>query len=149
MNPTLRTVAKATVIALAIPTALLAAAAPASASGWNGVNPANTVCANDARTVQSARLTTSGGSRAIIELRYSPTCRTAWARISGASVPQPHDSSGGLARVQRNDGLSYSCQAGSDGTCFTAMVNDAGMRSHAYGEDDTSITTYSAWTGWY
>lgn len=64
------------------------AAAPAQAASfyegnspdalWTGNNGVKYRCSDDARTVREAYL--PGGGPLIIELRYSPRCRTAWAR---------------------------------------------------------------------
>jgi hypothetical protein len=45
---------------------------------WTGNNGIKYRCSDDARTVREAYL--PGGGALVAELRYSPRCRTAWAR---------------------------------------------------------------------
>jgi hypothetical protein len=151
MRTSARRAALATLALLAAPVALIVSAAPAGASSWTGVSPAGTVCANDARTIYSAHLTAGQYTdSAVIELRYSPTCRAAWARIVSASAPDPGNSAGGAAAIHRSDGVRYLCTVPSGGSsCFTLMVNDAGFTSRAHGTDDTGFAIFDAWTGWY
>ncbi|MFE5716686.1 DUF2690 domain-containing protein [Streptomyces sp. NPDC056501] len=106
-------VASASVLAA---TALISAASPASAatscyaSTCQGKDPATTVCQSDARTVRTA----AWG----VELRYSPTCRAAWARkTSGASFDT-------VIRVHNSQGASAGVYYGGNGTAYTAMVDD-------------------------
>lgn len=145
--------AKALVLAAALAMMMvLVPAVPAQAADfpWDGQSPGATVCGNDARTVLSSPLYHNGSAHpsAVIELRYSPNCRTVWARITGASSAQPGDSDGGSARVTRNyDGKSFTCSVGSGSSCYTAMVNDANMTSYAYGRDDTGFAIYTGRTG--
>ncbi|MFJ9610167.1 DUF2690 domain-containing protein [Kitasatospora sp. NPDC101176] len=123
-------------LALALSGAVLAAA-PASAatscyaSSCTGLDPANTTCANDAITVS-----TDGP----LELRYSPSCRAAWARDRNA-VP------GENVAVQNHPGQSadYSTTTYSGGAIWSAMVNDKDIQSQA------SSTSTKGWyrTGWY
>lgn len=96
--------------------ALISGASPASAatscygSSCTGLDPATTVCQTDARTVRTA----DWG----VELRYSPTCRAAWARkTSGASFDT-------VIRVHNSQGASAGVYYGGNGTAYTAMVND-------------------------
>ncbi|MEU2241516.1 DUF2690 domain-containing protein [Streptomyces sp. NPDC018338] len=95
---------------------LLLASSPASAatscygSGCTGLDPATTVCQSDARTVRTA----AWG----VELRYSPTCRAAWARkTSGGSLDTE-------IWVHNSQGASRGVYYGGNGTAYTAMVND-------------------------
>ncbi|MFF0556866.1 DUF2690 domain-containing protein [Streptomyces sp. NPDC004266] len=95
---------------------LLFASSPASAatscyaSSCTGLDPSTTVCQNDARTVRTA----DWG----VELRYSPTCRAAWARkTSGGSLDTE-------IRVRNSAGDTHGVYYGGWGTVYTAMVND-------------------------
>ncbi|MFH9983394.1 DUF2690 domain-containing protein [Streptomyces sp. NPDC017179] len=69
----------ATGVALA-PTAQAAPTAGCSGSRCKGLEPTAQGCASDAYTVTS--VSTSQG---LVELRYSPSCRANWARISNAA----------------------------------------------------------------
>ncbi|MFF8839676.1 DUF2690 domain-containing protein [Streptomyces sp. NPDC015130] len=121
-------------------TALISAASPASAatscyaSTCQGKDPALTVCQNDARTVA-----TSGWG--LLELRYSPTCRAAWARFKNDT---PYALS---ITVQRNDGKgSYSAQYRGDGTpVWTAMVNDKDLLARACEHWDDGRSDCTDW----
>ncbi|MEU1405322.1 DUF2690 domain-containing protein [Streptomyces sp. NPDC005728] len=114
------------VMALAASGLLFGVASPASAatrcygSTCDGLNPANTICANDARTIDT---TWSG-----IELRYSPTCRAAWGRRAGGL-------NGGVDSlwVENENGQAYSVDVPSNasGNYFTAMVNDKDIWARA------------------
>ncbi|MFE1553222.1 DUF2690 domain-containing protein [Streptomyces sp. NPDC058718] len=102
---------------------LFFSSAPASAatscyaSQCHGLDPSTTVCQNDARTVRTA----AWG----VELRYSPTCRAAWARkTSGASFDT-------VIRVHNSQGASASVYYGGNGTAYTAMVDDKGILAWA------------------
>ncbi|MGW7446643.1 DUF2690 domain-containing protein [Kitasatospora sp. NPDC054795] len=71
---------------LAAPTASAATSrvtAGCYGSSCNGLDPVDMGCSPDAYTVESVASTLG-----TIELRYSPSCRANWARISGASNGQ-------------------------------------------------------------
>jgi hypothetical protein len=114
------------VMALAASGLLFGTASPASAatscygSTCNGINPATSVCQSDAKTVYT---TWSG-----VELRYSPTCRAAWARRVGGI-------NGGVDRiwVENSNGQTYSTNVPSNAseTYFTSMVNDKDIWARA------------------
>lgn len=115
---------------------------------WDGVAPQTSPCWNDRRFVQSTHLFIAGGGPPVdtlIYLYYSPRCRTTWARLTGGTIAQPGDNTGGSARITRNsDGRTYICRVtSSSGECITAMVNDAGVTSYAFGYEDAG-----PWTAW-
>ncbi|MFE0699491.1 DUF2690 domain-containing protein [Streptomyces sp. NPDC058872] len=103
---------------------LLLASSPASAAtscyakSCEGLDPSRTVCQNDARTV--------GTTGAGVELRYSPTCRAAWARKKNGT----DNAFETRIQVTNSNGSGYSLPYVS-GTLFTRMVNDAGIVSWA------------------
>ncbi|MER7845019.1 DUF2690 domain-containing protein [Kitasatospora sp. NPDC096077] len=123
-------------LALAMSGAVLAAA-PASAatscyaSSCTGLDPATTTCANDAVTVS-----TDGN----LELRYSPSCRAAWARDKYAVVGESVS-----VRNHQGDSWDYSTVTYSGGSIWSAMVNDKDIQSQAH----SSGTNGSHQTGWY
>ncbi|USK35827.1 YjfA family protein [Bacillus sp. F19] len=91
----------------------------------NGSDPIATGCARDAITVPDWN-NTSWFSSAEVELRYSPSCRSAWAKLTLGGDPAI---TSGNARITRNDGVSYSCSAQKSlgkNSCYTRQVNDAG-----------------------
>lgn len=56
----------------------------------NGKNPAELVCGENARTVSSQDVTFGSGTSATalrVEVRWSETCRTNWARVQVVSAP--------------------------------------------------------------
>ncbi|MFC9396653.1 DUF2690 domain-containing protein [Streptomyces sp. NPDC057027] len=115
---------------------LLLASSPASAAtscygpSCTGLDPSTSICQNDARTVA----TSSWGT----ELRYSPTCRAAWARQSG-----------GMAMtiwVESNTGLERAAYYTGGGTVWTAMIDDKGIIDRACGH---VIEGGESCTSWY
>ncbi|MGW2863243.1 DUF2690 domain-containing protein [Streptomyces sp. SDr-06] len=126
--------------ALLATTALLGggvvAAAPASAatscygSSCNGLDPNKTTCANDAKTVEV------GNGSGNIQLRYSPSCRAAWARLQTSRGP-------GSIEVNNDRGDRYTASVPRSGSVnvYTRMVNDKGITSNA-------IYTYNGGKSW-
>ncbi|MFJ4187198.1 DUF2690 domain-containing protein [Kitasatospora sp. NPDC089509] len=123
-------------LALAMSGAVLAAV-PASAatscyaSSCTGLDPATTTCANDAVTVL-----TDGP----LELRYSPSCRAAWARDQHA-VPGESVS----IRNHQGDYWDYGTTNYGGGNTWSAMVNDKDIQSQAH----SNGTNGTHQTGWY
>ncbi|RSS55344.1 DUF2690 domain-containing protein [Streptomyces sp. WAC01280] len=117
---------------------LLLASSPASAatscyaSSCEGLDPATTICQNDARTVQTS-------SRFGVQLRYSPTCRAAWARVDGYSdAPM-------AVVVENSRGATYRTYT-TGGTEWTRMVNDKDILARAYGfKEEGAQYAYSPW----
>jgi len=83
--------------------------------------PDGTTCAGDAQTVKSTTL-----SGRTIELRYSPSCRAAWGRITNGAVGNGVD-------VLNTNGAYYYQQIQSGSDTHTRMVNDAGITSNSCG----------------
>ncbi|GAA3146952.1 hypothetical protein GCM10020255_025260 [Rhodococcus baikonurensis] len=65
----------------------------------SGVDPLSSGCANDAYTVATGYVYGSGGS-AWVEIRWSPTCQTNWARANGVTSNVRADQAGVLAGIQ-------------------------------------------------
>ncbi|MFI1801933.1 DUF2690 domain-containing protein [Streptomyces sp. NPDC020379] len=113
------------ILALAIPGAVVAAS-PASAatscygSSCTGLDPSSTTCADDARTVEV------GGGTGEIQLRYSPSCRAAWARLQWSR-------GSGYIKVDNDNGDAYKATVTGSGktNVFTLMVNDKDITSNA------------------
>ncbi|MEU4366676.1 DUF2690 domain-containing protein [Micromonospora chersina] len=116
-----------------------------SGYGYDGRWADQTPCGSDARTVRSASVTTStqlGEVYGKVELRYSPTCRTVWARVTTPVLPIFQD-----ATVFRNsDYHTMTCNGRlwSDSLhsyyCFTAMLYDGDVTSFA--QADIGRSTY-------
>ncbi|MFJ8434011.1 DUF2690 domain-containing protein [Kitasatospora sp. NPDC094019] len=140
MKPSLRTSLSAvSTLALAASGLLFAsgsasAATSCYASSCTGLDPASTICQNDARTVA---YTAPDGDA---ELRYSPTCRAAWARaIGGGRVPA-------IIQVENNQGASYTVMNYGTGTVYTRMVNDKDIQARAsFHFNNNSQYGYSNW----
>ncbi|MFD8143922.1 DUF2690 domain-containing protein [Streptomyces sp. NPDC059708] len=123
---------------------LILASSPASAAtscyadGCQGRDPSSTTCQNDARTVAT------GGSVGV-ELRYSPTCRAAWARYSRGTATW-----GMYFNVERQDGNgAYATHYyGNGATVWTQMLNDKDLKSRACAFDDDGPGSYGC-TDWY
>ncbi|MFJ8477158.1 DUF2690 domain-containing protein [Kitasatospora sp. NPDC094011] len=106
----------------------------ANAAGRDGQDPISSGCAADAITARSVPLNADGiGQVGTLELRYSPSCRTVWARVYSrggnlwANVVRQKDN-------QREGCNSSSWDSGAGQYyCYTAMVDDAGYKSYAVG----------------
>lgn len=134
-----RTVRIASVVAAVAGVVPIVMSPTAHAAAYDGQTASSTSCWNDRRIVASSYLYAgSYNSGAIIDLYYSPSCRTTWARIEHGTIAAPGDNVGGIAQIIRNsDGRTYTCHVtSSSGTCYTAMVNDANVTSYAYGIED-------------
>ncbi|HEX4206769.1 MAG TPA: DUF2690 domain-containing protein [Ktedonobacteraceae bacterium] len=94
-----------------------------SGNGCNGQNPVTTGCNADAYTVQTAVF-----SNSYVELRYSPTCGTNWARVTSkvglANL---------VARIQRIDGLTYTFSGGKFYYAYSVMVYAPTLAARACG----------------
>lgn len=117
-----------TIASLAVTLSIFASSASADTLLFDGANPVSTGCSVDAVVKASKRLSDGKGT---IELRYSPSCKTAWGRIVMDSVAKYSWETN--ATVQRNqDTKTLSCQdKGGNGvvnkgqrTCYTPMVYD-------------------------
>ncbi|MFI1657652.1 DUF2690 domain-containing protein [Streptomyces sp. NPDC020472] len=122
---------------------LLFASSPASAatscyaSSCQGLDPSTTICQNDARTVGTTQLWG-------VELRYSPTCRAAWARYPTFTPARL------TIFVQRRDGNGfYSTPTDASHAVWTPMVNDKDLLSRACGYYEGAPTPDSDCTSWY
>lgn len=139
-------------VAVAATAALLSVAGVAGSAssasaypGHDGKDPIKAGCAGDARTVRSAAILTNRTRKEVglIELRYSSRCRSAWARITNFYRYVPGDAHQGHGYVHRNqDGREYTCSPppGVRKSCYTRMVNDAGLTAYARGVIDTYPT---------
>jgi hypothetical protein len=122
----------------------LASTAPASAATYDGQDPDASGCSATAKTVASATLKDGNGAVVgSVELRYSTSCRTVWARVNGPFNKTPRATiPGAYGWVVRNsDGktLAVTHSSGSQ-TQWTNMLNDAGATSYARGQYDDSNT---------
>ncbi|MDX2595197.1 MULTISPECIES: DUF2690 domain-containing protein [Streptomyces] len=143
MNVKKRALARVGVLAGGVALSLVAATGGAQAYTNDGTSPASTGCANDGTTVASAPMKNSAGTHGTIELRYSLTCHTAWARLTldytqGACGNASAGYACAAATVTRNnDGRTYSCTITQGQTqCYTPQVYDKGMTSYAKGYID-------------
>ncbi|TDU04994.1 uncharacterized protein DUF2690 [Streptomyces sp. 846.5] len=124
----------------ALTAAPLAASGPAQAATYDGQDPIATGCASSAITAESTPIYRGDLTQVgTIQLRYSTSCRTAWARII---TPL----STGVAFVYRNTGGAEGCPGSGnaltwsstlgDYTCYTPMLNDANVASYGWGVVD-------------
>ncbi|MGR7943737.1 DUF2690 domain-containing protein [Paenibacillus sp. M.A.Huq-81] len=104
----------------------------------------------------SKRLTDGSGT---VELRYSPKCKTAWARIILDSIAT-YNWEANVMVIREHDGKAYACQhSGGNGVvnkgqrfCYTPMVYDGALyRAQAIGGHLTPDRRYlgSATTAFY
>ena len=94
-----------------------------SGDGCDGLNPVSTGCAADAYTVQTAVF-----SNSYVELRYSPTCKTNWGRVTSKVGPTLLE-----IRIQRIDGLTYTFSGGNFNFAYSAMVYAPQLAARACG----------------
>lgn len=125
--------------ALATSVLLMAPGSPASAAAGcyadtcQGKDPSATNCNADGRTLDS-RVSSRG---VLVRLRWSPTCRAAWARIDRASP-------GDRVRVQRPETWPFrdfeaATVAPGQTSVHTRMINDLAPRvAQACGRDITN-----------
>ncbi|MEU0680284.1 DUF2690 domain-containing protein [Streptomyces albogriseolus] len=97
-----------------------AQAASCKGSGCTGRNPQTTGCGADAYTLKGSRVTPAGGGPAV-ELRVSPSCSAAWARIQKAN-------SNWRFKLEIKNRSPYTEHASPNHQAHTAMV----WNSHAY-----------------
>ncbi|MGS2587523.1 DUF2690 domain-containing protein [Streptomyces hebeiensis] len=125
----------------------IAGAGQAQALAYDGTDPSATGCSSSSRTVASAPLKNrvTGSTVATIELRFSSSCKTAWARLTLVSGSQWDcgDPAAGYACskakiVRNNDGRTYNCTIYEGQTqCYTPQVYDYDPNtSYAQGELD-------------
>ena len=125
--------------------------APAHAydAKYDGNDPIASGCSNGAVTVDSRHLAFNGQTiSAYVELRYSPSCRTTWGRLTGGQ-PATADHAASFVRIHRNsDGKTFTrtWKSSDSGSIYTPMVNDANVTSHAHAEDDTGFAIFKATT---
>ncbi|MER8046124.1 DUF2690 domain-containing protein [Streptomyces sp. NPDC094032] len=129
----------------------------AQAATYDGYDPATTGCGGTTSTVQSAAMTDPHGNHlGTLELRYNSGCRTAWARITMDYTQSAcGNASAGVACpkawvIRNSDGRQYTCTV-TEGrsSCYTPMVNDAGVSSYAQSYTDTAGGTKYTRTGSY
>lgn len=140
MNPA-RVLGRAAAVA-ALTAAPLAASGPAQAATYDGQDPIATGCASSAITAESTPIYRGDGAQVgTIQLRYSTSCKTAWARILSPAY------STGVAYIYRNTGGAEGCPSSGNTltwsstlgayTCYTRMLNDAGsITSYGWGVVD-------------
>ncbi|MFD7709715.1 DUF2690 domain-containing protein [Streptomyces sp. NPDC059785] len=146
-----RRITSAAVTPVLLAAVLLTGGQPAAhAAPYDGSDPVGTGCDASARTVGRADI---GGGDALLELRYSSGCKTAWARITitNGRPCEPGNDNCARAIVHRDsDGLEYGCQTEDDParhSCYTAQVNDDGVTSYAHGSIDVGPYTHTGETG--
>lgn len=93
-----------------------------SGSAWDGVSPSGTACEADATTVATAK-----NSYGKVELRWSNSCKTNWARVIPNS--SSYSTYGKIRRT--SDGRTYSTSG--TGARFTAMVYAPSVQACASG----------------
>jgi hypothetical protein len=122
---------------------LAASLSAASTPDYDGTDPYRTGCASGAVVVSYSHLWSnyfgsSPGLRdgdALVQLVYSPRCRTVWAVLTGTLYAYS-DSHGGQGVVLRNsDHHGFVCYADFRGNCYTAQLDDSGVTSLATGSD--------------
>lgn len=118
------------------------AAAACSGTGCNGVDSEKSGCASDARTVDSP----DTGGWVTLELRYSPSCRAVWARVTnfrgvGGVVKVIGYTSSGLGREETRTLAAYTGEVK-----WTRMISSTYTTYACYRKFD-SFWGWSEWCG--
>ncbi|WP_333733077.1 DUF2690 domain-containing protein [Streptomyces sp. IBSBF 3010] len=101
----------------------------------DGLDPNASGCSSDAYTARQTHILDRDGRTyvGVVELRYSPACRTTWVRVQG----DQSDLHGTVQRTQDYvkqycGSVNWSTSLGQY-TCYSPMLNDAGYTSYAFG----------------
>ncbi|MET9914487.1 DUF2690 domain-containing protein [Streptomyces sp. NPDC006476] len=129
---------------LAIPAVAMAAGPEA-----DGLSPYTNNCASSATSIATASL--AGGS-ATVEIRYSPSCKVAWARVqlkNEADVDGTSDVT--IRRTQGGPGTAQTCQVSHDKstslnayTCYTSVIGTDNSQFQAHARVNGRDLTTSA-----
>ncbi|MDM5338525.1 DUF2690 domain-containing protein [Fictibacillus enclensis] len=107
----------------------------AETHAYDGKAPSYNNCDDSAVTKKKLKITNDDGSYANLELRFSTTCKTAWAKIT-LSRPAKSDGEATALVVRSTDNKQYGCHnSGGNGevnkgqtSCYTPMVYDLDPR---------------------
>lgn len=135
------------------------------AASYNGQSPVSTGCANDAYTAVSTSVKKDNGTIVgTIQLRYSPSCKSAWTKITfNSALPSGYTGNAFIHQYNSDHSIklrSYDCNSsGGNGkvlsgqtSCYTPMVDDpVGYYAKAEGYRSTSSNPFEAYgiTGYY
>ena len=116
--------------------ALIGGGAPASAAALSRDNtdPAVTGCSSGAYSLTFASVTptkTTGGSVGTIELRWSPSCQTGWARFTPAAGVGPVYASVDLVRPSDGVTTTASVRNGTNWPLYGNQLNGSGSCVYA------------------
>ncbi|HEY2579312.1 MAG TPA: DUF2690 domain-containing protein [Streptosporangiaceae bacterium] len=118
----------------------LTAAVSCSGYGCDGQNPYGSGCFTGSKVIDDVLLTSPGGTSygPRVRLWYSPACHTVWASMYDA--PYEGAEGPGDADIHRNsDNSRYDCSVPlNDSSCYTNMLYDGGVTSHAHATDYSS-----------
>ena len=106
-----------------------------SAANCDGGDALTSGCYQDSSDVASVY--DPGKTGVLLEMRYSPHCRTIWSTVSNAGAQH--------ADITRVNGPNLECDVVSGNTCRTQMLYDAGTKGYATGystKDSWNTTTY-------
>jgi hypothetical protein len=114
------------------------AATTCSGTGCDGIPAANTTCVNDAYIVESYTYQVGGINVGNLQLKYSPSCQTTWARVVSYV-----GESGSAVAVSHNYHATCNITGGGTG-CNTGMTYVANLQSYAkatvYSSNGTGYT---------
>ncbi|MFI2185259.1 DUF2690 domain-containing protein [Streptomyces sioyaensis] len=100
--------------------------AQCSGSGCAGKSPSSTGCDRHARTVRRDAVLGP-----LLELRYSPTCRAAWVRVTHARAGDRIEARNKRGAACRHPSCDAARVATGRTSAYTAMVNDKGIKAWA------------------
>ena len=145
-------------VLLGVPS-VAAASQTCRGASCEGLNPSDTNCVDDARTLMSrhAKTQLTGEDVGILELRYSPKCHSNWVRftawygiqslVSGAFAKAESNGSPwiwrqGVANSLRGVAGRSDPSVHSAGTSWTGMVTADGMTCSSVSLYETEMSTY-------
>ncbi|AOL27934.1 MULTISPECIES: YjfA family protein [Bacillus] len=151
---------KASLVLFAVVFVFAAKGVPANAEthAYDGKSPYYNDCASTGSTKKSSNLVNASNQViGVVELKFSSTCKTAWAKITmNNTLTSGFEAN---AEITRNtDGKRYNCDsAGGNGkavagqkSCYTPMVYDLDPRtSYAFGKYSGPNLNVWATTGSY
>lgn len=148
------------IVCLAVPSAAVGSESKRSCFGLTceGLDPAETICVEDARTIMSrhAAISLTNEDIGILELRYSPKCYSNWVRftpwhgiqswLSGAAAHATADGSPWIWRLGVAGSLkgvtNHAPEVGLVYTNWTSMVTADGVTCSSVSLYETEHTKY-------
>jgi hypothetical protein len=122
--------------------------ASCSGNGCNGIDPSTTACPNDAFTAQTRSIYRNTDNKYIgyVELRWSPTCKTNWARVTRTDGYYLEGMDAMVTRYGGTPVQQFSSHAGYTTIWSNMVYAPSPYCAQAFGLIDQSFTSGSAYT---